>query len=165
MRRLALVNNPLLLGLMVGLAFGAVNLLMTWMYPVADDTPGALLMFYGPMFFLWAFAAFRASRRSGRFLTGVTTGMLVAFATFCVFDLLVILRVNLFLSELTGRADWQNMMGRFHASGFDSLRTFVNVNYLKGAPFKIAVASAIGALMGVVGGFVARRSSPLPFAF
>jgi len=165
MRRLALVNNPLLLGLMVGLAFGAVNLLMTWMYPVADDTPGALLMFYGPMFFLWAFAAFRATRRSGRFLSGVTTGMLVAFATFCVFDLLVILRVNLFLGELTGRADWQNMMGRFQASGFDSLRTFVNVNYLKGAPFKIAVASAIGALMGVVGGFVAGRSSPLPFAF
>jgi hypothetical protein len=56
------------------------------------------------------------------------------------------------------------MMGRFQASGFDSLRTFVNVNYLKGAPFKIAVASAIGALMGGVGGFVARRSSPLPFA-
>jgi hypothetical protein len=164
MRRSALVNNPLLLGLMVGLAFGAVNLLMTWMYPVADDTPGALLMFYGPMFFLWAFAAFRATRRSGRFVSGVTTGMLVAFATFCVFDLLVILRVNLFLSELTGRADWQSMMGRFQASGFDSLRTFVNVNYLKGAPFKIAVASAIGAFMGVVGGFVARRSSPLPFA-
>jgi hypothetical protein len=154
MRRLALVNNPLLLGLMVGLAFGAVNLLMTWMYPVADDTPGALLMFYGPMLFLWAFAAFRATRRSGRFLSGVTTGMLVAFATFCVFDLLVILRVNLFLGELTGRADWQNMIGRFQASGFDSLRTFVNVDYIKGAPLKIGVASAIGACMGVVGGII-----------
>jgi hypothetical protein len=65
MRRSALVNNPLLLGLMVGLAFGAVNLVVTWMYPVADDTPGALLMFYGPMFLLWALAAFRATRRSG----------------------------------------------------------------------------------------------------
>ena len=154
MRRSALVNNPLLLGLMVGLAFGAVNLLMTWMYPVADDTPGALLMFYGPMFFLWAFAAFRASRRSGRFLTGVTTGMLVAFATFVVFDLMVILRVNLFLSEITGRADWRNMMWRFQVSGFDSLRTFVNVDYIKGAPLKIGVASAIGACMGVVGGII-----------
>jgi len=159
-----LFNSPLRLGILIGLMFGAMNLLLTWLFPVVDDTPGALLMFYGPMFFLWAFAAFRATRRSGRFVSGVTTGMLVAFATFCVFDLLVILRVNLFLSELTGRADWQNMMGRFHASGFDSLRTFVNVNYLKGAPFKIAVASAIGALMGGVGGFVARRSSPLPFA-
>src|SRR4030095_15157601 len=144
---------------MVGLAFGVVNLLVTWMYPVADDTPGALLMFYGPMFLLWALAAFRATRRSGRFLSGVTTGMLVAFAAFCVFDLLVILRVNLFLSELTGRADWQNMMGRFQASGFESLRTFVHVDYIKGAPFKIAVASAIGAFMGVVGGFVGRLAN------
>jgi len=156
MRRSALVNNPLLLGLMVGLAFGAVNLLMTWLRPLDDDSAEALLRFYGPMFLVWTLAAFRATRRSGRFLPGVTTGMLVAFATFCVFDLLVILRVNLFLGELTGRGDWQNMMGRFQASGFDSLRTFVNVDYLKGAPFKIAVASAIGALMGVVGGFVGR---------
>ena len=82
MRRSALVDNPLLLGLMVGLAFGAANLLMTWMYPVADDTPGALLLFYGPMFFLWAFAAFRATRRNRRFMSGVATGMLVAFASY-----------------------------------------------------------------------------------
>ena len=75
---------------------------------------------------------------------------------FCVFDLLVILRVNLFLSELTGRADSQNMMRRFQASGFDSLRLFINLDYLKGAPLKIATASAIGTIMGAVGGFVGR---------
>jgi hypothetical protein len=160
MPRSALVNNPLLLGLMVGLAFGAVNLLVTWMYPVADDTPVALLMFYGPMFLLWALAAFRATRRSGRFLSGVTTGMLVAFATFCVFDLLVILRVNLFLSELTGRADWQNMMGRFQASGFDSVRLFINLDYIKGAPLKIGTASAIGTFMGIIGGSLGRMYRP-----
>jgi len=32
------------------------------------------------------------------------------------FDLMVILRVNLFLT-LTGRLDWQNLMMRFHESG------------------------------------------------
>jgi hypothetical protein len=37
-------------------------------------------------------------------------------------------RVNLFLAELTARADWQNMMRRFDSSGFDSLRLFVNVD-------------------------------------
>jgi hypothetical protein len=84
------------LGLTVGLAFGAANLLMTWMYPVADDTPGALLLFYGPMFFLWAFAAFRATRRSGAIRVWRGDGHAVAFATFCVFDLIVIARVNLF---------------------------------------------------------------------
>ena len=62
--------------------------------------------------------------------------------------------MNLFLSEITGRADWRNMMWRFQASGFDSLRTFVNADYITGAPLKIAVASSIGAFMGVVGGIV-----------
>ena len=154
MDRSTFIESPWLVGILLGVTFGAMNLLVTWLFPLADDTPGALLLFYGPMFALWAFAAFRATRRSGRFLSGVTTGMLVAFATFVVFDVLVILRVNLFLNEITGRADWRNMMWRFQASGFDNLRTFVTVDYIKGAPLKIGVASAIGAFMGVVGGIV-----------
>ena len=149
-------NTPLLLGLIVGLVFGCVNLVFTWLYPLDDDTPWALLRFYGPMFFVWAFASFRAARRSGRLLSGVTTGMVVAFATFCVFDALVLLRVNVFLNELTGRADWQNMVMRFRASDFDSLRLFVNLDYLKGTPLTIGVASAIGAVMGAIGGSLGR---------
>ena len=101
-------------------------MLFSWRYPLADDTPGALLAFYGPMFFVWAAAAFLATRRTGRVLTGVATGAVVAFATFCIYDLLVVLRVNLFLNELTGRDDWQNLMVRFEASGYESLRMFVN---------------------------------------
>src|SRR5262245_19659948 len=106
MRSRRLDENPLLLGLIVGLAFGCVNLLYSWLYPLEDDTPATLLRFYGPMFFVWAFASFRAARRSGRLWSGVATGTAVAFATFCVFDALVILRVNLFLNELAGRPDW-----------------------------------------------------------
>lgn len=151
-----LVNSPLLLGLIVGLVFGSVNLVFTWLYPLDDDSPAALLRFYGPMFFVWALASFRAARRSGRLLSGVTTGMIVAFATFCIFDVLVLLRVNLFLNELTGRADWQNMVMRFRGSGFDSLRLFVNLDYIKGAPLKIGVASVIGVVMGVIGGSLGR---------
>jgi len=108
------------------------------------------------MFFVWALASFRAARRSGRLLSGVTTGMAVAFATFCVFDVLVLLRVNLFLNELTGRADWQNIVMRFRASDFDSLRLFVNLDYVKGAPLKIGLASAVGAVMGAFGGSLGR---------
>ncbi len=150
------VNNPLLLGLIVGLVFGSVNLVFTWLYPLDDDSPGALLRFYGPMFFVWALVSFRAVRRSGRLLPGVTTGLIVAFATFCVYDVLVLLRVNLFLNDLAGREDWQNMMRRFRGSGFDSLRLFVNLDYIKGLPLKTGVASLIGGLMGLVGGSVGR---------
>ena len=156
-RRLS--DTSLLLGLLIGLVFGAVNLFFTWLYPLEDDSPGALLRFYGPMFFLWAFVAFRATRRSGRLLSGVAAGATVAFATFCIFDVLVLFRVNLFLNELTARDDWQNMMQRFRASEFDSLRFFVNLDYLKGAPLKIGVASVIGAVIGAVGGSLGRLKS------
>ena len=42
-----------------------------------------------------------------------------------MFDVLNLVRVNLFLYYLTGRADWQSMMARFRASEFDSVRAFV----------------------------------------
>ena len=58
------------------------------------------------MFFVWVLASFRAARQTGRLFAGVSTGLTVAFATFCAYDLLILLRVNLFLRELQGRADW-----------------------------------------------------------
>ncbi len=156
---LRLPDRPLLLGFVLGLVFGVVDLLFTWVAPLSDDSIPALLRFYGPMFFSWAFVSFRSVRHSGRLSKGVTTGFVVAFGTFCVFYVLNLLRVNLFLAELTGRTDWQNVMQRFRASEFDSLRVFVNLEYLKGAPFKIGVASVIGAVMGLVGGTVGRLKS------
>ena len=89
-------------------------------------------------------------------LSGVTAGDGLAFATFCVFDVLVLLRVNLFLNDLASRADWQNMVMRFRASGSDNLRLFVNLDYVKGAPLKIGVASLVGAVMGAIGGSLSR---------
>jgi hypothetical protein len=149
-------KRTLLLGFIVGLVFGSVNVIFTWLYPLADDTPAALLRFYGPMFFVWALASFRASRRSGRLLSGVTTGMIVAFATFMSFDLLILLRVNLFLNELTGRADWQSVLLRFRSSDVENLRLFVNLDYVKGAPLKLGVSGAIGVVMGGIGGFLGQ---------
>ena len=147
-----LADRPLRLGILIGLVFGIINLVVTWLMPLLDDNPATLLGFYGPMFCIWGLAAFRAARISGRLLTGITTGFLVAFATFCVFDLLVILRINFFLNEMTGRADWQNLMQRYRASNFESLRAFVNREYILGSPLKIGVASMIGAAMGAIGG-------------
>jgi hypothetical protein len=146
------VDAPLVLGLIVGLVFGAANLVHTWLYPVEDDTVWAVLRFYGPMFFVWGLASFRAVGRTGRWVSGVTAGATVAFATFAVFEVFVLTRANLFLDELTSRPDWQHVMMRFQASESDSLRLFVNLDYLKGAPFKVGVSCAIGATIGIIGG-------------
>jgi len=152
-------DRPLVLGFLLGLVFGIVNLLFTWVEPLADDSIPALLMFYGPMFSLWGLVSFRAVRSTGRLSKGVTTGFVLALGTFWVFYVLNVLRVNLFLAELTGRADWQSMMQKFRVSEFDSLWFFVNLDYLRGAPFKIGVASAIGAVMGLVGGSIGYLTS------
>jgi hypothetical protein len=145
-------NNPLLLGLLIGLVFGAANLVFTWLAPLKDDTPGVLLVAWGAMFFLWAFASFRAARRHGKLRSGVATGLIVAFATICVFAVLNFVRFLVFLYDLTGRADWQSMMAQFRASGYTSLRTFVTVVSIKMAPLLIGIGSVIGAVMGFVGG-------------
>jgi hypothetical protein len=43
-------------------------------------------------------------------------------------------------------------MTRFQVSKSESLRTFINYHYLTQAPFKILVATTIGAVTGVIGG-------------
>src|SRR5437867_9854107 len=106
------LKSALRVGLFLGLIFGVVNLMLSWLFPLLDDTKGVLLSFWGPIFFAWAFASFRAARRHEQLLSGGATGLIVAFATICVFDILNLLRFHLFLNELTGRADWQCMMQR-----------------------------------------------------
>jgi hypothetical protein len=154
-------SRPAAIGLFLGLAFGLWNLLWTWLAPLAEDTEWALLAFYGPMFIAWAVVAFRDARRTGQFRDGVFAAVVAAFVTFCVLDLLVILRVNLFLNDLTARADWQALMSRFPTSGFASVRGYINYHYVSEAPFKILVASTIGLVMGLIGasvGYTIRRA-------
>ena len=154
--RTSQLRSVLLLGLTVGLVFGSVNLLFTWHDPLADDTPSALLRFYGPMFFVWGLVAFRVVRQTGKLTSGVVAGLTIALGTFLTFDLLIFVRLNLFLNELTGRADWQDLMMRFRAGNADNLRSFVNLDYVRGAPFKAVVSCVMGAIMGSVGGLLGR---------
>ena len=152
--RQGLSRNPFFLGMLLGLLFGVVDLAWTWRAPLADDSPGALLRFYGPMFLAWALVSFRVAHGAGRVSSGAAAGVAVACGTFCVFVLLNFIRVNVFLEQLAGRPDWRNMMTRFRGSGLEDLRLFVNLDYLKGTPFKVGVAAAVGAVMGILGGLL-----------
>jgi hypothetical protein len=160
------VRRIVALGLLLGTGFGLWNLIATWVNPLADDDLIPLLAFYGPMFAIWGIAGFAAARETGRLLDAVKTGATVASVSFAVYTLAAVLRVNLFLNTMTARPDWQNLMRRFEASGFRTLRGYVNYEYATGAPFKIFVASMIGVVVATVGGlfeFVGRRKiEPLP---
>lgn len=157
------MRRILTIGLLLGAVFGLWNYIASRLDPLAEDTPVALLMFYGPMFASWGLVGFGASRRTGRLRDGVKAGAAVAFVTFGVFILARIVVVNLLLDTLSQRSDWQNlMMVRFPASGFKSLRVYVNYEGVTGAPLKILVASTIGAVTGLIGGCfgsLVRRAS------
>ena len=57
------------------------------------------------------------------------------------------------LDTVSQRFDWQHLMTvRFPASGFKSLRAYVNYEGVTRTPFKILVASMIGAVTGLIGG-------------
>lgn len=144
--------GALAVGLVLGVVFSVLNVISAYVAPLADDSLAAVAAFYGPMFLAWGLAGFAAARNSGKPLVGLKTGALVAFGTFVVLTIVVIVRVNLSLPLMTQRPDWQNLIARFKASGFENLRTYVNYEYLKGAPFKILVASTIGAVLGFLGG-------------
>jgi hypothetical protein len=144
------------LGLLLGFSFGAWNLLWSYLYPLSDDSIGALVSFYGPIFMAWGITGFYFTRQSRRLREGVAAGTIVAFATFCALDLMVIARANIFLNELVGRSDWRALMERFPSSGFDSLRAYINWHYVTQAPVKILTASTIGAVVGAAGGMLAR---------
>ena len=142
------------LGLVLGAGFGLWNLIATQLDPLAEDDLIPLLAFYGPMFTIWGLAAYKACRRTGRLWDALEVGAVVAFVTFAVYTVAVIIRVNVFLDVMSRRPEWQNLMVRFQASGFRTLRGFVNYEYATGAPFKILVATMIGVATGLVGGLL-----------
>ena len=152
-----MASDAALFGMVLGVSFGLWNLVFSILNPVAEDTPAALLTFYGPMFLLWGVSGFTAFARSRRLRDGMRRGAIVALVTFVVFTVFVGVRDNLLLEALTRRADWQNLMVRFRNSGFESLRLYVNYIGVTGAPFKLLVATVIGALMGLLGA-LARRT-------
>jgi hypothetical protein len=153
-----MVRTPVKLGAMLGVLFSLWNLLATVFAPLVDDSPIALLSFYGPMFMTWGFAGFAAYRRSARLAQAIRVGATVAFVTFVVFDIAVIIRVNVFLDVISHRPDWRNLVSNYQSSGFESLRAYANYVYLTGSPFKIFAASMIGATCGLIGGVVASVS-------
>ena len=148
------VTDSVLPGLVLGLAFGTWNLVMSMVAPLMDDTPLTLASFYGPMFTTWGVAGGAAYRRTRQLPRAALSGATVALVTFTVLTAIVIARVNLSLEVMSQRPDWRNLVARFGESGFDSFRLYINYVYVTGTPFKLAVATAIGGAAGLAGGLV-----------
>lgn len=144
-----------LIGATLGFVMGAWSFVSFWMDPL-NDSLVSMLATYVPMFICWAVVGFAAERRTGRLADAAKAGAACAFSTFVVFWIANLIRVNVFLDVLREWPGWQTVLARYHDSGMESFRGFVNCDYLKDAPLKVATGTAIGAMLGAIGGAAAK---------
>jgi len=155
---------PLMIGLAIGTGLGILNLVETARSPLADDDAGAMLLWVVALLGVWSVAACVATWRSERFVDAVKAGTIVGVMTIFAFHVASIVRVNMFLDLIRHRGDWQNLVARFNGSGFRSLRTYANYEYVKGTPMAIALGAIAGSISGAIGGVVSvvARSARKP---
>jgi hypothetical protein len=156
--------SPLAIGVTFGTLLGVANLIDTAVEPLADDSGAVMLAFAAVLLGTWAAVAFLAGRRTQSFWQAVLAGMFVGAATLTLFALANFIRVNVFLETIQHREDWRNLMARFRESDYQSLRAFVNRDYLTSTLAAGLVGAAAGAVAGAVSGTVSalvpmRRAS------
>jgi hypothetical protein len=151
--------SPLVWGLLIGVVLGTWQLLDTAAEPLAEDTPAAMIGIVGTMLLSWTLASMVAALPSRRFTRALVAGIIAGVATMAVIDFTSILRVNLFLDEIRYRDDWVNLMTRFEASGFQSLRAYANWEYVRGTPMVLGLGALAGGVCGAVAGMINGMSS------
>ena len=142
-----------------------MNLIAFWLNPLDDGVAGMLIELRADVHQLGC-RGFRRDERTGRLTDAVKAATVFAFSTFATFWIANIVRVNLFLDVLREWPGWQQtVVARYRESGLDSFRTFTNYEYLKDAPLKITVPTAIGAMLASIGGLagmLGQRSKLTP---
>ena len=144
------------MGCALGFALGSWNLIAFWLDPLDDSITGMFIV-YVPMFVSWAAVPYVVARRTGRLADAIEAGAVLASSTFVMFWVMNIIRVNIFLDVLREWPGWQTVVARYRESGFESFRVFTNYDYLKDAPLKIAVPTAMGTVLAALAGFAGRR--------
>ena len=92
-----------------------------------------------------------------RFRDAVVSGCLAGIATMAVIYVSSIVRVNVFLDQIRYRGDWVNLVSRFHASGFHSLRAYANYEYFRQLPLLLTLGAVVGGCCGTVAGTINGR--------
>jgi hypothetical protein len=156
LRQILSFVSPFSWGLLIGAVLGSFQLINTAAAPLADDDGGSMLVAVAVILSLWTLASMAAGVRARSFRHSILAGALAGLATLTVFDFTSILRVNIFLEEIRHRDDWINLMARFEASGFRSLRVYANWEYIRGTPVVLLLGAIAGAFCGAVAGVIGQ---------
>ena len=153
-------SSAIVIASAVAIAHLGWTLFSTATEPLAPDSGAGDLLWISPLLIVPIVVGFMATRRSGRIADAVRAGLLAMCVSMLIGQIETLLRVNMFLNVIQYRDDWQNLVARFHASGFSTLRAYANYEYLHDAYLVWGVGGAIGTGLSVLGGATARLSRP-----
>jgi hypothetical protein len=152
LRQILSFVTPAAWGLVIGVTAGLLNLIDTAIEPLADDTASGMIAIVGALMAMWTVTSAAAGRRTQCFRDAVTAGMMAGLVTMVVVHLAAVVRVNLFLDQIQYRNDWVNLVSRFQASRFESLRTYANYEYIRQWWLFPLLGAAAGGVCGTLGG-------------
>jgi len=148
-------HSAALFGIAFGAVLGVANLIDTYRDPLSDDNAAVMLVMAAVMF---AILSVVASRRyvGGRMRDAIMAGAVIAICTGFVASVLNLVRVNVFLHDIQNRDDWRNLLARYRASGYPTLRAYANHEFVSGL-----FSSRGFVAMGLVGGLSGALGSAL----
>lgn len=154
LRQILMLLDGIRFGVVVGLAFGVWMLIDTAIEPLAADQHVPVWTMIGGVLTLLGPAGFLARQRGAPLRHAIKAGALAGVTAFAVFHFSSLLRVNLFLDTIRYRSDWQGLLLRYDQSGFESLRVYANLVYIREAPLVAAAGTVAGTIAGVLGGLL-----------
>src|SRR5581483_5672271 len=100
----------------------------------------------------------------GRMRDAIIAGVVIAVSTAVMASLLNLVRVNVFLHDIQNRDDWRNLLARYRASGYPTLRAYANHEYVSGllSPTSFVVTAVIGGMTGAIGGVLRKLTHREP---
>jgi hypothetical protein len=155
-------------GLAVAALVAVVNLLSNVVFPTSvDDGSGpwgeiGVVVAYLGVFVLVAAIGARGTRRSTTGHAGVKAGATAGFVIATMFIVTWFVIDNLFFGTISQQPE---KVLAFATSGQSSMRTFLNLNLVRGVGFFVPEITIVGALLGYLGGRLTRRTpapSPAP---
>ena len=148
-------------GLIVAAVMAVVVVLAVVVFPLGPDESDSvwpLLAGYLLLAALFVVIGVRGGRRAGTpvggFKAGLAAGFVIAFLA--MLDYFVV--NNLFFSIVSRQHD---KLVSFQASGWTSMRDYVNFQLLTGAVFVIPIGTLVAGGLGLFGGALGVRESPV----
>ncbi len=123
-------------------------------HPLAFNSPVEFALLFLFLFLSPAVPGFLSCRRGGKLWDAITAGALAGLLIFVVTAVAGIIRMNMVLEIIRNRPEWHQALLVF--AGSRGIAARANAYYAEQVPERLLMGTAFGALIGALGGLLAK---------